>query len=52
MLSQRLAEESPINLRLQTQQILISQKRQSRLLILLSVAVAALVLIELAHLLS
>jgi len=52
MLSQRLAEESPANLRLHTQQILAAQKRHSRWLIALGVVLVALLLIEVVHLLS
>lgn len=52
LLSRRLAEESPVDFRVQLQQILAGQKRQSGWLVLLSIALGTLLLIELLHLLS
>jgi ubiquinone biosynthesis protein len=52
LLSRRLAEESPANFRLHLQHILASHKRHSRWLIVLVVALGALLLIELLHLLT
>jgi ubiquinone biosynthesis protein len=51
LLSQRLTEEPASNLKLQLQQMVAAQKRQSRWLFMLAIAIAALVLIELIHLL-
>jgi ubiquinone biosynthesis protein len=52
LLSRRLAEETPLNLRLHLQQLLASHKRHARWLLVLALALSVLLLIELLHLLT
>jgi ubiquinone biosynthesis protein len=52
LLSRRLAEETPLNLRMHLQQLLVSHRRHSRWLAVVALALSVLLLVELLHLLT
>jgi ubiquinone biosynthesis protein len=52
LLSRRLTEETPLNLRMHLQQLLVSHRRHSRWLAVVALTLSVLLLVELLHLLT